>query len=85
VSSEEYTVFTRSIVTCRYFTHTKAGEKIIGRKTDLGAVAQLVEALRHKPMGSLGFFIDFVLPTALWSWGRLSFLMEMRNRKVSWG
>jgi hypothetical protein len=43
------------------------------------AVAQLVETLRYKPegsrvrfpMGSLGFFIDLILLTALWSWGRL--------------
>ena len=42
-------------------------------------VAQLVEALRYKPKGrrfdsrwSVEFFIDVILPAALWPWGRLS-------------
>ena len=41
-------------------------------------VTQLVEALRYKPVGrgfdfrlSLEFFIDIILPLALWPWGRL--------------
>ena len=38
------------------------------------AVAQLVEALRYKPEGRgfdsrLEFFIDIILPVALWQWG----------------
>jgi hypothetical protein len=44
------------------------------------AVAQLVEALRYMPKGagsiptkrSLRFFIELLLPAALWSWVRLS-------------
>jgi hypothetical protein len=40
------------------------------------AVAQLVQALRYKPEGhgvqflmvSLEFFIDVILPAALWPW-----------------
>ena len=57
------------------------------------AVAQLVEALRYKsegrwfrfPMVSLEFFIDIILPAALWPWGRLSLLTEMSTRNISWG
>ena len=44
------------------------------------AVAQLVEALRYKsersrvqfPVVSMEFFIDIILPAALWPWGWLS-------------
>jgi hypothetical protein len=36
----------------------------------------VVEALRYKPEGrglvSLDFFIDIILPVALWPWGLLS-------------
>jgi hypothetical protein len=46
---------------------------------NLSAVVQLVEALRYKPegcrfdgVGGVGFFIDLILPDALWPWDKLS-------------
>jgi hypothetical protein len=52
-------------------------------------VMQLVEALRYKPEGrgfntrwSLEFFIDKILPAALWPTQPLT---EMSTRNISWG
>jgi hypothetical protein len=37
------------------------------------------------PMVSLDFFIDIILPVALWPWGSTQPLTEMSTRNISWG
>jgi len=37
------------------------------------------------PPGVSGFFIDIILPIALWPWDRLKSLTEMSTRSISWG
>jgi len=36
-------------------------------------------------MVSLEFFIDIILPIALWPWGLTQPLTEMSTRSISWG
>jgi len=61
------------------------------RFTSKDAGEQLVETLKagrlrvRIPNGSLGFFVELILPATLWPWGSTQLLTEMFTRDIYWG
>ena len=50
-----------------------------------GTALQAGRSLVRFPMVSLEFFIDIILPAALWPRGSTQPLTEMSTRSISWG
>ena len=56
-----------------------------GSTVGWGTALQVVRSRVRFPMVSLEFFIDVILPTALWPRGLTQPLTEMSARNISWG
>jgi len=81
-------------------THTKYGECLltfcvaiqfriqnnyISYLRYMGTALQAGRSRVRFPIVSLEFFIDIILPAALWTWGSTQPLTEMSTRNISWG
>jgi len=53
----------------KYMFYTEVRGGVVGWETALQAGSSRIRF----PIGSVRFFIDLILPAALWSWVRLSF------------
>ena len=56
-----------------------------GASIGQGTALQVGRSRVRFPMASLEFFIDKILPAALWPQGLTQPLREMNTRNISWG
>jgi len=57
--------------------------KVMARNGAIGYGTALL-AGRSRVLVPFVFFIDIILPAALWPWDRLRFLTEISTRNISW-
>jgi hypothetical protein len=55
----------------KQYPYIRRTQKQVSARTNISQIGAILRALVRFPMVSLEFFIDTILQTAVWSWGRL--------------